>query len=76
MRADEPIRILAKQMKDAVLEVEPRFNTLLKVQCDELGYCPEGKRNCRKPTKDEFDRILKAGIAALKNNRGYNDGSL
>ena len=67
VRADEPIRILAEKMKYAVLEVEPRFKDLLKVQCEIYGYCVEGKKLCRKPMKDDFDKIIAAGKEALKN---------
>ena len=43
VRADEPIRQVAKLMKKEVLAVEPRYAKYLVPQCQALGYCPEHK---------------------------------
>ena len=45
-RAELPIRIIVKQMVDQVVEVEPRYKSLLVPQCKKLGYCPENNKEC------------------------------
>ena len=58
-RADLPIRKVAELMKEEGLKVEPRYEELLMVQCEMLGYCPE-RHTCGKAlTKKEFKVILK-----------------
>ena len=42
-RAELPIRTIVKEMVKQVVEVEPRYKSLLVSQCKKLGYCPEGK---------------------------------
>ena len=58
-RADLPIRKVAELMKEEVLKVEPRYEELLMVQCEMLGYCPERHTCGKAPTKKEFKEILK-----------------
>jgi flavin-dependent thymidylate synthase len=61
VRADAPIRQVAKLMKAAVLEVEPRYEELLVPQCVNLLYCPE-KHGCGAyRSKEELIDILKKG---------------
>lgn len=45
-RAELPIRTIVKQMVDQVVEVEPRYKSLLVPQCKKLGYCPENNKEC------------------------------
>lgn len=45
-RAELPIRIIVKQMVDQVVEVEPRYKSLLVPQCIKLGHCPENNKEC------------------------------
>ena len=45
VRADEPIRQVAKLMRKAILDVEPRYSDLLVPQCVDKMYCPE-KHSC------------------------------
>lgn len=57
-RADAPIRRVAQLMRAQVLAVEPRYEELLKPQCEVLGYCPE-KHGCGKAmTVEEFHNVL------------------
>ena len=58
-RADLPIRKVAELMREEVLKVEPRYEELLTVQCEMLGYCPERHTCGKAPTKKEFKEILK-----------------
>lgn len=46
LRADEPIRQVAKLMRNEVLAVEPRYSEFLVPQCQALGYCPELHGSC------------------------------
>lgn len=58
VRADAPIRKVAQLMKEAVLEVEPRYAELLVPQCENLLYCPE-KQSCGKyGSKDDLLKLL------------------
>ena len=41
VRADEPIRRVAKLMKEEVLKVQPEYAELLVPQCEDMMYCPE-----------------------------------
>ena len=45
VRADEPIRRVAKLMKEEVLKVQPEYAELLVPQCEDMMYCPE-KHTC------------------------------
>lgn len=58
VRADEPIRQVAKLMKKEILEVEPRYTDLLVPQCKAMLYCPEHKSCGAYPSKDELRKLL------------------
>lgn len=61
VRADEPIRRVAKLMKEEVLKVQPEYAELLVPQCEDMMYCPE-KHTCgRYPSKKELKTIIKNG---------------
>ena len=58
MRADEPIRQVAKLMRKVVLDVEPRYSELLVPQCVDKMYCPE-KHSCGAyPSKAEVQKKI------------------
>ena len=65
--AQSEIRVLAKEMSELVTKVAPiLFSDLNGASCEQLGYCPEGKRSChRYPTLDEL-------IGAYKDRRNNN----
>lgn len=58
VRADEPIRQVAKLMKKEILEVEPRCADLLVPQCKAMLYCPEHKSCGAYPSKDELRKLI------------------
>lgn len=58
VRADEPIRQVAKLMKKEILEVEPRYADLLVPQCKARLYCPEHKSCGAYPSKDELRKLI------------------
>lgn len=61
LRADAPIRQVAKLMKEVVLAVEPRYEEFLVPQCKKLMYCPE-KHSCHLyPSKEEVQNFIKLG---------------
>ena len=61
VRADEPIRRVAKLMTEEVLKVQPEYAELLVPQCEDMMYCPE-KHTCgRYPSKKELKTIIKNG---------------
>ena len=61
LRADEPIRRVAQEMRKAVLEIEPRYEELLVAQCKALLYCPE-KHGCGAyPDKQELKDLIQLG---------------
>ena len=61
VRADEPIRRVAKLMKEEVLKVQPEYAELLVPQCEDMMNCPE-KHTCgRYPSKKELKTIIKNG---------------
>ena len=61
VRADEPIRRVAKLMKEEVLKVQPEYAELLVPQCEDMMYCPE-KHTCGGyPSKKELKTIIKNG---------------
>ena len=67
VRADAPIRQVAKLMKQAVLEVEPRYAELFVPQCQADMYCPE-KHGCGAyPNKEEVQRLIQIGKECCKN---------
>ena len=59
--AQSEIRVLAKEMSDLVTKVAPiLFKDMNGPSCEQLGYCPEGKRSChRYPTLDELRQAYK-----------------
>lgn len=61
VRADAPIRQVAKLMKEAVLSVEPRYEEFLVPQCQAMGYCPEKKKCGRYPSKKEMLDLIELG---------------
>lgn len=66
VRADEPIRKVAQEMKKAVIEVEPRYAELLVPQCKSLMYCPE-KHGCGAyPNKATVENYIKLGMKSCK----------
>jgi flavin-dependent thymidylate synthase len=66
VRADEPIRQVAKLMREAVLEVEPRYKELLVPQCVDLMYCPEKHGCAAYPSREELEELIKAGKNCCK----------
>ena len=67
VRADLPIRTVAKLMKEAVLAVEPRYEELFVPQCKDLMYCPE-KHGCGAyKSKEEIQKLIELGEACCKN---------
>ena len=66
LRADAPIRKVAREMRKAVLVVEPRYEELLVLQCQHLMYCPE-KHGCGAyPDRATLEEYIKLGIQAGK----------
>lgn len=60
LRADEPIRQVARLMRNEVLAVEPRYAEFLVPHCQALMYCPEEHSGCGAYlTKEEVKNILK-----------------
>ena len=59
VRADEPIRQVAKLMRDEVLSVEPRYAEYLVPQCQAMMYCPEHKGCGAYPSKEELKKLLR-----------------
>ena len=53
-RAQKEIRNLFKLIKEEVTKQNEMLGSMLIVQCDKLGYCPEHKSCGRKPTRDEI----------------------
>ena len=75
VRADEPIRIVANLMKEAVIEVEPRYEELLVPQCQDLMYCPE-KHGCGAyPSKEEVKKLIQLGKDCCKNEDNKCEGN-
>ena len=69
VRADLPIRTVAKLMKEAVLEVEPRYAELFVPQCQADMYCPE-KHGCGAyPNKEEVQRLIELGKNCCKGKK-------
>ena len=59
VRADEPIRQVAKLMRDEVLSVEPRYAEYLVPQCQAMMYCPEHKGCGAYPSKEELKKLIR-----------------
>lgn len=75
VRADAPIRIVANLMKEAVIEVEPRYEELLVPQCQDLMYCPE-KHGCGAyPSKEEVKKLIQLGKDCCKNEDNKCEGN-
>lgn len=55
-RAEHPMRVLVKKMREEVVKAEPLYATLLAPQCVKLGYCPEGKMGCgAMSTREDYE---------------------
>lgn len=66
LRADEPIRKVAMEMREVILESEPRYAELLVPQCKSLMYCPE-KHGCGMyPNKKDIMELIQLGYQAKK----------
>lgn len=66
LRADEPIRKVAMEMREVVLEAEPRYAEFLVPQCKSLMYCPE-KHGCGMyPNKKDIMELIQLGYQAKK----------
>ena len=75
VRADAPIRKVAQLMKEAVIEVEPRYEELLVPQCQDLMYCPE-KHGCGAyPSKEEVKKLIQLGKDCCKNKDNKCEGN-
>lgn len=61
VRADEPIRQVAKLMRKVVLEVEPRYSEMFVPQCVNLMYCPEKHGCAAYPGKNEVKELIQLG---------------
>ena len=69
VRADLPIRTVAKLMKEAVLAVEPRYAELFVPQCQANMYCPE-KHGCGAyPNKEEVQKLIELGKNCCKGKK-------
>lgn len=58
-RSQEFIREVAIKMKKEVSNVNPKFAKELVPHCQHLLWCPEGKKECLAPTKEELKLFLK-----------------
>lgn len=58
MRADLPIRQVARLMRDEVLKIEPKYEEFLVPQCEDLLYCPERHGCGRLPGKNVTKAML------------------
>ena len=58
VRADAPIRQVAKLMRDEVLSVEPRYAEYLVPQCQAMMYCPEHKGCGAYPSKEKIKQLV------------------
>ena len=66
LRADEPIRKVAIEMRKVVIEAEPRYSEFLVPQCKSLMYCPE-KHGCGMyPNKKDIMELIQLGYQAKK----------
>ena len=69
VRADAPIRQVAKLMKEVVLAVEPRYAELFVPQCQNDMFCPE-KHGCGAyPNKEEVQRLIELGKNCCKGKK-------
>ena len=58
MRADLPIRQVARLMRDEVLAVAPRYEEFFVPHCEDLLYCPERHSCGRYPSKNVIKSII------------------
>ena len=58
MRADLPIRQVARLMRDEVLAVVPGYEEFLVPHCEDLLYCPERHSCGRYPSKNVIKSII------------------
>lgn len=59
VRTEDKHRKLVQAIRDAVLEIIPELRSRLVPQCENLMYCPEGKKTCgRYPTKAQLKETL------------------
>ena len=58
VRADLPIRQVARLMRDEVLAVAPRYEEFLVPHCEDLLYCPERHSCGRYPSKNVIKSII------------------
>ena len=59
LRADFPIRIVAKEIKNQVVKILPELESVLVPKCERYLYCTEGKSSCGKyPSKNDLLNIL------------------
>ena len=71
LRADHPIRQVAKLMKEEVIKVEPRYEEFMVPHCKELLYCPE-KHSCgAMGSKKDLQHIIELGTAMHKMQKEY-----
>ena len=72
-RAYWEYRELFNDIINALSTYSGEWNTLIKMcmkpKCEELGYCPEKKGCGRKPSREEFNKIVEAGKEALKKSK-------
>ena len=67
MRADLPIRQVARLMRDEVLAVAPRYEEFLVPHCEDLLYCPERHSCGRHPSKNVIKSIID-DVKGITNN--------
>ena len=61
-RADLPIRIITKEIKNKVCEILPELESVLVPKCEKYLYCNEGKGSCGKyPSKENLIKQLNGG---------------
>lgn len=59
VRAQDEVRAVAIEMKKQIREILPEFSERLQPHCQYLMWCPEKKKNCMAPTKDELREIIR-----------------
>lgn len=54
-RAQKEIRELAQEMQEVLRDECPELFLFVGPQCEQKGFCPEGKKGCgHRPTYDEL----------------------
>lgn len=62
VRTEDKCRELARLIRDAVLEILPELESRLVPNCQNLLWCPEGKKGCGAyPTKKELKEVIERG---------------